>query len=76
MLREIELFEALRRDDLSTVMSSQYQRILKTLSREDTPEFILPNPSTLMVAAYFSSVHCFNFLLAKFDSLDFHDVFF
>lgn len=76
MLREIELFEALRRDDLSTVMSSQYQRVFKTLTREDTPEFILPNPSTLMVAAYFGSIHCFNFLITKFDSLDFRDVFF
>lgn len=76
MLREVELFEALRRDDLSTVMSAQYQRVIKNVMREDTPDFLLQNPSTLMIAAYFSSTHCFNFLFNKFDTLDYHDVFF
>lgn len=76
MLREIELFEALRRDDLTTVMSAQYQRVIKSLIKEDTPDFLLAHPSTLMIAAYFSSTHCFNFLFTKFDTLDYHDVFF
>ena len=65
MLKDIELYEALRRDDLVTVISGLFDSLLNELSPDDTPEMLLSNPSSIMVAAFFGSTKCFNFLFNR-----------
>ena len=69
MLRDIELFEAIRRDDLSTIVSSQSLDIVRNLMVDDLPDMLINHPSFLMVAAYYGSTKCFNYIFEKSQTL-------
>lgn len=69
MLRDIELFEAIRRDDLSTIVSSQSLDIVRNLMVDDLPDMLANHPSFLMVAAYYGSTKCFNYIFEKSQTL-------
>jgi hypothetical protein len=62
-VRECEIYESLRRDDLSSIMSSRYEGLLSSLPKSDLPDMFRGQVTTLMVAAYFGSYRCFRFLI-------------
>ena len=64
-LRNNEIFEAIRRDDLPYLMCTRYESVLEFLIGSDLPEMLRYNVTPLMVAAYFGSFHCFSFLVRK-----------
>ena len=71
-LRDCELIEAIRRDDLAYVMSTRYEKPLEALILDDMPTIVLSIPSPIMVAAFFGSTKCFNFFINE-DKLDYLD---
>ena len=60
-LRDFELLEAIRRDDLAYVLSTRYEKPLEGLLQDNVPNIFLEIPSPMMVAAYYCSKKCFNF---------------
>jgi hypothetical protein len=76
--RDLELLEAVRRDDLAAVLSSRYEKPLDSLNLDDTPEMLFHWPNSAMVAAYFGSTKSFNFFFrtGKLDYTDRDDVHF
>ena len=70
--RDIEIFEAIKRDDLSYLLATRYEKILDNLLPDDTHPFLLNNPTSLMVSAFFGSLKCFNFLFKK-SNIDYRD---
>lgn len=77
-LRDFELLEAIRRDDLAYVLTTRYEKPLEGLLSDDTPNLFLQFPSPMMVAAYFGSIKCFEFFThtGKVDYLDAFVLFF
>lgn len=71
-LRDFELLEAIRRDDLAYVLTTRYEKPLEGLLSDDAPSIFLQFPSPMMVAAYFGSIKCFEFFThtGKVDYLD------
>lgn len=71
-LRDHELLEAIRRDDLAYVLTCRYEKPFDQLLPDDVP-FILMHLSTpLMASALFGSVKCFNFFV-KNSNVDYVD---
>jgi hypothetical protein len=70
--RDLELLEAIRRDDLSAVLSTRHEKPLDSLNLDDTPEMLCHWPYSIMVAAYFGSTKCFNYFFrtANLDCTD------
>jgi hypothetical protein len=70
--RDMELLEAIRRDDLASVLTSRYEKPLDSLQIDDTPVMLRQWPSPIMIASYFGSVKCFDFFFhkANIDYLD------
>jgi hypothetical protein len=60
--RELDMIEAIRRDDLAYVLTIRPQARFTHLMFDDTPLLLMNAPSPAMVAAYFGSTKCFNFL--------------
>jgi hypothetical protein len=71
-LRDIELLETIRRDDLAFLLTTRYEKPLDSLLWDDCPPMLQKTPSPMMVAAYYGSQKCFNFLMntARHDYLD------
>ena len=67
-VRDTEILEAIRRDDLSYLMTTRYQGPLYYLDPEDTHPMLMDRPSALMVAAFYGATKCFRFLLNKLDT--------
>jgi hypothetical protein len=59
--RELELIEAIRRDDLAYVVTTRHQKPFTHLMFDDTPAMLLHAPSPAMAAAYYGSTKCFHF---------------
>ena len=70
--RDIEIYEAIRRDDLALLMSCRPERLLSNLPPDDTNPILLQEPDSLMVAAFYGATKCFNFLRSRV-SLDYTD---
>jgi ankyrin len=62
-IRDRELLESIRRDDLAYVLSTRYEKPFEALLPDDTPPILSNTPSPIQVAAYFGSTKCFNFYL-------------
>jgi hypothetical protein len=62
-LRDLELLEALRRDDLAYVLTTRYEKPLEALLADDTPFMLTYLPSPMMAAAFFGATKCFQFFL-------------
>lgn len=67
-VRDTEILEAIRRDDLSYLITTRYQGPLHYLDPEDTHTMLMDHPSALMVAAFYGATKCFKFLLNKLDT--------
>ena len=70
--RDLELLDAIQRDDLAFVMSCRYEKPLFGLYPEDCHPMLLNEPNALMVSAFFGSFKCFTFL-SSFLSYDYLD---
>ena len=78
MLKRLKLiYETIREDNLSSLLTLRYETIDKCLGIEDTPEILLDSPTTLMISAFYGSVMCFKFLCTKINNYerDFHFIF-
>jgi len=71
--RDVELLEAIRRDDLAYVLTTRYEKPFSHLFVDDTPSILMDLPSPLMVAAYFGALKCFNFFNSKKKNSDYTD---
>lgn len=56
------IYETIRQDNLSGLLSQRYETVDKCLGIEDTPEILMDLPTTLMISAFYGSVRCFKFL--------------
>lgn len=63
--RTMELFEAIRRDDLASLVMCLHDDVLHCLVPDDTPQILLDKPYPIMVAAYYGSIRCFTYLASK-----------
>ena len=63
--RDIEVFEAIRRDDLALVMSCRSEKLLTDLPPDDTNPILMYEPSPLMVAAFYGATKCFKYFLDR-----------
>jgi hypothetical protein len=77
-LRDLELLEAIRRDDLAYVLTTRYEKPLEALLGDDTPIMLSSLPSPMMVAAFFGSSKSFNFFFrtSRIDYRDHYGVYF
>ena len=66
--RDLEVFEAIRRDDLALIMSCRSEKLLSNLPLDDVNPMLLNDPSPLMVAAFYGATKCFFFLLERVSS--------
>ena len=64
-LRNNEIYEAIRRDDVAYLMGTRCESILELLIDSDIPDMLKCDVTPLMVAAYYGSFKCFSFLLKK-----------
>jgi hypothetical protein len=74
--RESEIYEALRRDDLGLLVASRFEGALSYLPSSDIPELLRGPVTPLMVAAYYGSFRCFNFLVKRMNTNTFTVSFF
>lgn len=70
--RDLEVFEAIRRDDLAYVLSCRSEKPLAGLFAEDAHPILLNDPSPLMVSAFFGATKCFKYFLSRV-SIDYKD---
>jgi hypothetical protein len=71
-LRDLELLEAIRRDDLAYVLTTRYEKPLEGLLSDDTPSMLTYVPSPMMVAAFLGSTKSFDFFL-RTGRIDYRD---
>ena len=64
------LYETIRQDNLSHLLSTRYETFDRCLVPEDTPIMLQDNPTPIMVAAFYGSTHCFAFLTKKSNIYD------
>ena len=62
MLRDYEVFFAIKQDNLSYLMNVRSEKPLTNLPLEDTPEILMNNVTPTQVAAFYGSVKCFFYL--------------
>jgi len=62
LYRDIEIHEAIRRDDLSYLMNTRHEKILEYMLVDDVHPMLTDKPSTLMIAAFYGSTRCFKYL--------------
>jgi hypothetical protein len=77
-LRDLQLLEAIRRDDLADVLTTRDEKPLEALLGHDIPSMLTYLPSPMMVSAFFGSTKCFSFFVrtARIDYRDRFGVFF
>jgi hypothetical protein len=63
--RDTELLEAIRRDDLASVLTTRHEKPLDCLQTDDTPPMLRQWPSPAMIAAFYGSLKCFDFFFRK-----------
>ena len=71
--RDLEVLEAIRRDDLAFVISCRSEKNLCTVPAEDVNPILLDKPSPLMVSAFYGATKCFKYFIAKGISKDYRD---
>ncbi|EAY11169.1 hypothetical protein TVAG_498630 [Trichomonas vaginalis G3] len=70
--RDLEVFEAIRRDDLAYILACRPEKPLAGLLPEDAHPMLLNDPSPLMVSAFFGATKCFKYFLPRI-SIDYKD---
>ena len=61
--RDLEIMQAIMRDDVAYLMMMRHGSVLEILFSDDTPPILALRPYPIMVAAYYGATKCFNFLL-------------
>ena len=62
MLRDVEVLEAIKQDNLAYILLLRSEKLLTLLPAEDTPEMLLHRPTTLQVSAFYGAEKCYFYL--------------
>lgn len=70
--RDVEVMEAIKRDDLAYVLTTRSEKVLEHLCLDETEQMLTFGPSPLMTAAFYGATKCFDFFL-KNGNIDYVD---
>lgn len=73
-MRDTQIYNAIARDDVAYLTLCRYESNLRSLCEEEVHPMLQNTPSPLMVAAFFGSVKCFNYLFPRSDVMYSDDV--
>lgn len=62
--RDLEIVQAIRRDDISFLMMTRCETGLECLFSDDAPIMFAHIPFPIMIAAYYGATKCFNYLFS------------
>lgn len=65
MLRDVEIYEALRLDDLAYILTVRFEKPLLDLPKEDTPPGLMKQMTLVQAAAYFRAEKCFTYFFKR-----------
>lgn len=70
MLRDVEIFEALRIDDLAYILTVRYEKPLLNLPKDDSPTGLMRQMTLVQAAAYFGAEKCFFYFYKRMNKLN------
>lgn len=65
MIRDYEVFFAIKNDNLAYIMTARAEKPLMNLPQEDTPLILLNNVTPVQCAAFYSSTKCYFYLKSQ-----------
>lgn len=64
-MRDVEVFESIKEDNLSYLLTTRHEKRLRNIDLCDTPEMLLGECYPIQVASYFGATKCFFYLIEK-----------
>lgn len=62
MLRDIEVVEAIKRDDLAYLLLLRSEKLINILPSDETNEMLMNHPTSLQIAAFYGAEKCYFYL--------------